>query len=175
MPSDLPFDRQCAALGELWRLIEERRTGEEELAASAAREHEGTAEEVKTAREALAQTQENELAELDAAFQQEQEELTTSQEEAEAAARQKLIDGRHRLESRVKKEREKVDGALNEALLVADSLAEDGEKKSRKQVETVRRDVAAGLEKIDGLWEQIEPLLARVELTREDVEADEKE
>jgi hypothetical protein len=168
--SEGPFDRQRAALGELWRMIEERRQGEEELTVSSARDEEAAVEEGEKARRALADAQERELAELDATFHTEQEDLTERQQAEETAARQSLAANRLHLETTEREERERIGGELRDALWMADSVLEGGEKRVQQHLEAVQRKVAAGEKRIASLWEEVTPLLARADLVRDDVE-----
>jgi hypothetical protein len=167
---DLLFDRARAALGELWRLLEERRRGEEELGSFSAQTVETAVAEGERARQALLDAQERERSELEADLRREQEGLAGRQAEEETAAQLSLADDRRRLETAERKDRERLDGELKEALWMADSVLEGGEKRIQEQLETVRHDAAAGAERIPALWQEAEPLLARVGLQREDVE-----
>src|SRR5437016_9185519 len=94
MPN-LPFDRERAALADVWQLIQERLHGEEALAAAASRLETTAIEKGRIEREALANNQERELAEVEAAFRREQEELARSQA-AEAENSQKLLATKRR-------------------------------------------------------------------------------
>jgi DNA segregation ATPase FtsK/SpoIIIE-like protein len=171
---DLLFDRERAALGELWRLIEERRAGEDDVAVGAARAEELAVDAGEKARQALAKNQERELAELDAAAQKEQEELTERFAGEEAAAQRFLADSRRHLEAEEKNGRARVDGALKDALWMADSVSEGERKHLQEQLDAVRNKVASAEERSDALWAEIEPLLDRVDLEREDIEPEEK-
>ncbi len=158
----------------MWRLIEERRAGEDEVAVGAARAEELAADTGDKARLALAKNQEGELAELDAAAQKEHEELTERFAAEEAAAQRFLADNRRRLETEEKNGRTRVDGVLKDALWMADSVSEGERRHLQEQLDTVRNKVASAENRSDALWKEIEPLLARVDLDREDVEPEGK-
>ncbi len=166
---DLLFDRQRTALIELWRLIEERRQGEEELAFSASRAEEAVLEKGEKSSKTLAVNQDRELAELDAAFQKEQEVLTSQQEAEEEAAQQALVDHVDQLETAEKEERTSIEDELKDALWMAESVAEGGQKRVQLQLATVQRQTVEVEERINALWQEVEPLLARFDLAREDV------
>jgi hypothetical protein len=167
---ELLFDRQRAALNELWRLVEERRVGEDELAARSQQEKDAAVDEGEAARQALEQKQAQELAELVAAFQKEQVKLTARQAAQDGETRRALLDERRQLDASEREKRSSIEGEMADALEVADSLQESGQKRIREQLESVKRDVADCSARIDAVWEQMDPLLARVELGREDVE-----
>jgi S-DNA-T family DNA segregation ATPase FtsK/SpoIIIE len=169
MPDQL-FDRQRAALVELRQLLEERRLGEEELTVSFTRGEQAAVEKGERARQTLAGDQEDERAARVAAFQKEQEELTRSQAAAEEAAQRKLLDRRQRLETQGKETRTRIESALREALWMAESVAEGGQKHVQQKLEAVQNQVVANQQRTDALWQEAETLLDQFDLDREDVE-----
>jgi hypothetical protein len=171
---DLLFDRERAALGELWRLIEERRAGEDDVTVAAARAEELAVDAGAQARQALARTQERELADLDATAEMEVEELTARAVADEATAQRFMDDTRRRLETEEKTGRARIDGALKDALWMADSVAEGQRKHLQEQLDTVQHKVGAAAERGEALWQEVDSLLARVELDRDDVQPDDK-
>src|SRR5258707_8334748 len=166
---DLLFDRQRGALDELWRLIEERRQGEAELTFSSAQAEETAVEKGERARKHLANKQEGELAALDAAFHQEQKDLTNRQAIEEVAAQRALIESRQRLETAERAERDRIGEEMRDALWMAESVLEGGQKRAQEQLEVVRHQLAGVEERIATLWQSVELLLARFDLVREDV------
>jgi DNA segregation ATPase FtsK/SpoIIIE, S-DNA-T family len=167
---DLLFDRQRTALVELRRLIEERLHGEEELAGSFTRREKAAVEKGERATRTLASQQERDLAQRDAAYQKDQEELAHSQAAVELAAQRKLQDDRQRLDTREQQGRALIASALKEALWMADSVAEGGQKRVQQQLESVQNQVADLKQRSAALWEEAEALLARFDLDSEDVE-----
>jgi hypothetical protein len=172
--SDVLFDRERAALAELWRLIEERRNGEAELTASAAQAEQGAINEGEEARQSLVESQERELARLDAAAHRESEDLKRRLSAEEAAAQRSFSDTRKRLEAEETKERGRIDQALKDALWIADSVSEGGQKRLKEHLDTTRRRVATGETRSEEVWAEVESLLARVGLERDDVEPEGK-
>ncbi len=135
---DLLFDRERAALTELWRLIEERRTGEEDLTFSSTRAERLATEEGEKTRQALAQKQTEELAELDAVMEQEEADLKRRLAAKDEAAKQSLSEKRRQLEKLEHDGRARIDQTLNDALWMADSVAEGGLKRLQEQVDAAR-------------------------------------
>jgi S-DNA-T family DNA segregation ATPase FtsK/SpoIIIE len=166
---DLLFDRQRGALGELWRLIEERRHGEKELSFSSTQAEETAIENGERARKDLATNQEGELAALDAAFHKEQEDLTNRQSAEESAAQKALVENRQRLEAKELAERDRIGEELRDALWMAESVLDGGQKRVQEQLEVVRHQVASVENRIAALWQIVDLLLARFDLQREDV------
>ncbi len=166
---DLLFDRQRAALADLWRLIEERRHGEDELTVSSAEAEQATVEKTERERKALTARQERELGEMDAAFHKEHDDLTNQQAAEEVAAQQAFVETRQRLEAEEKEQRARIGDEFREALWMAESVSEGGQKRVQQQLEAVRHQVKLAEERIDALWKEVEPLLARYDLDREDV------
>src|SRR5579872_1547498 len=159
--SDLLFDRERAALIDLRKLIEERRQGEDELTASATRVEKLAVEKRDKARQELANNQERELTDLDAAFRLEQEELAQRHTAEESAAQKAFADDRQRLEETEQTQRARIDGELREALWMAESVSEGGQKRVQQHLEMVQHQVAAGEQRITLLWQAVEPLLKR--------------
>src|SRR5262249_1295216 len=79
-----------------------------------------------------------------------------------------------RLEAEETKERTRIDQALKDALWIADSVSEGGQKRLKELLETTRRRVATGETRAEEAWAEVESLLARVGLEREDVEPEGK-
>jgi hypothetical protein len=170
MPEELLFDRERAALAELLRLVEERRDAEVDQTTTHVRAKESALEDGERIHKELAAGRETDLLALDAAFEQQQQELTRRFEEQEAAAQRALIDNRRRIDSDEQETREKLETQLKDTLWTADSLLEGGLKRVKEQRETIERKVASAEEQAASLWRDLTPLLARVGLTREDVE-----
>jgi hypothetical protein len=168
--ADLPFDCQRAALAELWRLIEELRQGDEQLTTSSRQARDASIQEGEKKRQLLLAGQERELAELEAACRKEEEELLARQVAEEEAAQQELTDNRHRLETQEREGRHEIDVERDEATWLATSVLEGGQKGVEQQIKDVQRQVQAGQERIEALWAKMLPVLARVDLDREDVE-----
>jgi hypothetical protein len=171
---DLLFDRERAALGELWRLLEEYRHGDEELTASSAQARQTALDDGERERQALARRQAQELADLDSSFHREQEELTRRGAAEEEEAERSLAEGRERLDTSERQERERLEGNLKDALWMAASVLEGGQKGVKEEVAALQHKVAAGAGRGEALWKEVEPLLARVDLDREDVEPEGK-
>src|SRR5437879_3465164 len=89
---DLPFDRQRAALVALWRLIEERRHGEDDLTFSAAQAEEAVVAKGEQTRKTLENNHERELAERDAGFHMEIDLLSDSQKAEELAGQRAFAE-----------------------------------------------------------------------------------
>ncbi len=172
MPDPL-FDRARAALGELLRLIEERRASEDELATSATRDDKSARDKEEQELATLAENQARELADLDAASRKEVKTLSARLAAEETAAQSAIADERRRLEAEEREGRAHLDGVLKDAQWMADSVAEGERKELQEQLQAVRREVKSGEERGETLWTNVEPLLARVELEREDVELEE--
>ena len=171
---DLLFDRECAALGELWRLIEARRAGAEELSVASVRDEQiGRAAE-ENELQILTEKQERERAETDAATQKEEKSLSVRLAAEEAVAQSALAEERRRLEAEEREGRERIEGALKDALWMADSVAEGERKNLQEQLQTVRSKAKAHEEQIASRWTELEPLLSLVALEREDVEPEKK-
>jgi energy-coupling factor transporter ATP-binding protein EcfA2 len=171
---DLLFDRERAALCTLWQMLEERRTAEEELTFTSTKAREAVVADGEAAQEALLGKQERELTGLDAAFHKEQEGLIGRLKADEDEAQQALAEDRQRLETEEREGRERIDGVLKDALWMADSVTEGGQRRLQDQLESARRLVADSEVRIDALWKSMEPLLARVGLDREDLEPEGK-
>ena len=100
--SDLLFDRERAALNDFSAANRGRRAGEDELTVDAARLETEAVAAGEKARRALANKHEQELAELDAAAEKEQNELTGRNVVEDAEAQQELADARSHLETEEK-------------------------------------------------------------------------
>ena len=67
---------------------------------------------------------------------------------------------------------EKTRTEYKDKLWTADSLLEAGEKEARDRYDDLKRKVAASARRIEGIWSEAAPRLARVRLTREKVAFD---
>jgi hypothetical protein len=168
--SELLFDRERAALGALQRLIEERRRFEQELTTTFAQDEETALAEGGAARQALAADQERETADLEAAARKEMEALVLRHKVEEQNAQRMLADCRKALDTSEKEERARLDLTMRDALWMADSILEGGQKRIQEQVDAVQRAAAEIEERIESVWKQAEPLLIRFDLAREDLE-----
>jgi hypothetical protein len=168
--SDLPFDRLRTGLGQLWRLIEELRRGEQELTASFSRSQEAAVAETEEKRQRLIDTQEGELALLDANSRREEEELQSRHAAEEDAAQRSLAANRLRLEVTEREERERIEGELKDALWLASSVLDGGRTGVQEQLTEAHRKVEEGRERSARLRKEVVPVLARVDLEWVDIE-----
>ena len=168
--SDLLFDRERAALVELRQLLEERRHGEDELSVSSAQQEQAAVEKGTQDRQALASNHDGELAELDASFLKEEEEVLARQKAEAKSAQKAAAEKLKSLEAAEQETRSRVGGELRDALWLAESIAEGGQKRVQQQLDKVRHQVTVNEERIAALWKDAEPLLARFDLERADVE-----
>src|SRR6516165_6710728 len=113
---ELLFDRQRAALTELWQLVEERHHGEGQLNAIATEAWETAVTEGEKTRREMVARHARELAELDAAQRKEQTDLAHRKRADEESVQQVFTDKRHRAEKAEKVERARLENALKEKL-----------------------------------------------------------
>jgi hypothetical protein len=171
---DLLFDRQRAALLELWQLIEERRHGEGELNAIATQAWETAVTEGEKTRQELVGRHERELAEMNGGFRKEQESLTHRKAADEETVQRSFSEKKHRLDKAEKEEKSRLEGELKEALWMADSVLEGGQKRVQDHLDTVKHQTTTAEEQIAALWQAVDPLLDRVEMDRDDIEPEQK-
>lgn len=173
MPTDPSlFDRERAAFARLLQLVRDRAAGErtltDEFAAAAAEAD----REVQKARRTNAASRKKTLEELESGHAAATADLTGRLDAAQADADRKRHDVRKRAVNQYSTALEKTRTEYKDKLWTADSLLEAGEKEARDRYDDLKRKVAAANRRIEGIWSEAAPRLARVGLTREQVTFD---
>jgi len=164
------YERQRTALRELVALIEERTQSETNVQDAYKTGRDSADREIHKSRKTITASREKELGEIETAFTDEKQDLTSRfeatrdrlQSEQEESARVIGIDADNaRYEAKSK---------YKDALWTLDSLREASEKRAEDHLETARRKIAAGRERMVGMWEDVEPRIERFGYSRAELE-----
>ena len=167
---DVLFDRERTALAELRQLIKSAGTVRTNWPLPQAAFNKPPSRRLRRPK-ALANEQQRKLAELDAASEQQREELVQRQAAEEEEALRTHTANLERLENAEHEARTRIGGELRDALWLAESISEGGQKRVQEHLTAVRYQMTAHEERNHHtLWKEVEPLLARFDLEREDVE-----
>jgi hypothetical protein len=164
------FDRERTALVRLTDTIRKRAEAEAQLAAAFQAASDKAEREVSRARKTNAAAREKELAELDAAHAKATHEIAARFDAEQHAAIRARDQRRVVIVDKFKAAEQRGRTEYKDRLWSLDSLLEAGEKKAHDQMELLQRKAAAGKERVEELWQEATPLLARVRIPRERVE-----
>ena len=170
MPTDPSlFDRERAAFAKLLQLVRDRAAGERSLTDEFAAATAEADRDVQKARRTNATSRKKTLEEQEASHTAALADLTGRLDAAQADADRKRHDVRKRAVNQYSAALDKTRTEHKDKLWTADSLLEAGEKEARDRYDELKRKVAAANRRIEGVWSEAAPRLARVRLTREQV------
>ncbi len=173
MPTDMSFfDRERAAFARLLQLVRDRAAGERAIADAFAAAAAEADREVQKARRTNAAARKKALEELESAHRAAMADLTGRSDAALADADRKRHEVRKRAVNEFSAALEETRGKHRDKLWTVDSLYEAGEKEARDRYEELKRKVAASAKRIEGIWAEAGPRLARVGVARDTVAAD---
>ncbi len=164
------FERERAALVRLVDAVRERAAAEGELTTTHAAAVERAERDVSRARRANAAAAQKDLSERDSGHAAAAAERAAAYEAERAAADATLAERKAQMHDRYQKASQKGKTEFKDRLWTLDSVREGGEKQARDQYETLLRKAAGGEGRVAALWASADPLLARVGLTRGDIQ-----
>jgi hypothetical protein len=173
MPTDPSlFDQERAAFARLLQLVRDRAAGERSIADAFAAAAAEADREVQKARRTNAASRKKALEELEGGHQTAAADLTGRYDAAQADADRKRHEVRKRAVNQYSAALEKTRGEHRDKLWTVDSLHEAGEKEAGDRYDELKRKAALSAKRIEGIWTEAEPRLARVGLTRAKVAFD---
>ncbi|HET6573024.1 MAG TPA: hypothetical protein VFG68_05435, partial [Fimbriiglobus sp.] len=173
MPTDPSlFDRERASFAQLLQLVRDRAAGERALTDEFAAATADADREVQRTRRTNAVSRKKELGELASVHSAALADMTGRLDAALADADRKRHDVRKRAVNEYSTALEKARTDYKDKLWTADSLLEAGEKEARDRYDDLKRKSSAAARRVEGLWAEATPRLARVRLSREKVAFD---
>ena len=169
MPDNF-FDRERAALQRLADGVRVRAAAEAELATAFQAAGDKAERETNRARKANAAAREQELGGVDTAHADAMQDITSRADADQFTATRTRDDRRGSLTEKFRAAEQRARDEYQEKKWTAESALEAGEKQAKDQLESLKRKVVAGLERVDELWHEADPLLARGRVARDDVE-----
>ncbi len=166
------FDRERSAFAKLLQLVRDRAAGERSLTDEFAAATAEADREVQKTRRTNAAARKRTLEEMESGHAAALADLTGRLDAAQADADRKRHDVRKKAVNQFSAALEKTRTEYQDRLWTADSLLEAGEKEARDRYDELKRKTAAAARRIEGLWADATPRLARVRLTREQVAFD---
>src|SRR5262245_58821176 len=148
----LLFDRQRTAAADLVNLIEERRRDETACRSRYDLAEEDTCNKGNETLQRLARQCEQELADLDAAFEREQEELSSVYAADRQAEEKSYQEGVRRIEFEQREARQKLEREMQDVLWAADSLLEAGQKRVQQKKSKLEHEIELSRQRAETLW-----------------------
>ncbi len=168
MPA-LLLDRLRFTLSSLLRVFDQRQRGQEEYFKKFTHAEESTREKADKALQQRQEQRDRELAEFDSNYDREVARIEARLAAEEQAQKTSFTEAVARLDEEEKQSRARLEAELKDAFWTADSLLEGGQKRVQEQQDTLQHKVKEVREKGEKLWSELQPLLTRFEIEREDL------
>jgi len=165
------FDQERAALVRLTDAVRARATAESDLTAAFQAATDKADREVGRARKANAAARDKTLADLDAAHADAAQVIEGRHAADQFATNRGRDERREATAERFKAAERKGKTEYQDKLWSFDSLLEGGDKRAKDQLDSLQRKAAAGLERVEGLWDDAAPLVEKAGTTRAAVDA----
>ena len=165
------FERERSALVRLVEAVQQRAAGEAEVTTTHLSATERAEREINRARRSNAAGVQKELADLESEIAATTTQAETAFQDEQVAVDRQHAERRAQLTDKFTKAHEKAKTAYKDRLWTIDSILEAGQKEAQDKLDGQLRTAEGGEKRIGELWKQTDPHLARVKLTRGDVQA----
>ncbi len=164
------FDLERAASARLIEAIQSRLTAEAELTSVFQIAEEKAEKEVARTRKTNNATRQSELAKLEEEHTREALEITRKYDAEQFAVSRTREESRERKTEKYEAAMQRGQVEFKDRIWHIDSMLEAGEKAAKEQLESLQRKAAGGLERVEKLWTDTEPVLQRGRTQRVEVE-----
>jgi DNA segregation ATPase FtsK/SpoIIIE, S-DNA-T family len=172
MSQEMLFDRQRAALVRLQKLVKDRALGEQSISSASTAASAEAEKEIQKARRQNAIARKKATDELDASHQTKLAEFSEQYTADVATYAEERVQTRKKTVDQYSKQLEKLRGEHQDKLWTVDSLREAGDKESLDRYQEAKRKATASAKHFEAVWEQANPVLNSVGLSREIVSFD---
>lgn len=163
------FERERDTLGKLRKLITGRAADEARIAAAWQQSADEAEKEVTRSRKQIAGSRKKAIDEQEACYEQTATALVSKYESRQSAADRKRIEELQYSLGRFEEANGKTKNAYQERLWMIDSQFEAGDKEINDDQQKQLRKAEAGRKRADATWAEVDPVLDRVLITRDDV------
>ncbi|CAN5632581.1 hypothetical protein BH11PLA2_BH11PLA2_13410 [soil metagenome] len=167
--SDSLFEAERTALAKLRTLITERAATEGTIATAWQQASDEAEKEVQKARKVVATAREKAIGEEEAAYEELAGSIVSKYEGRQQAADRARMSGLQQSLAKFEDANEKARTAHKDRLWTIDSLFEAGEKEIADELQKQLRKADAGRRRADSSWAEVDPVLDRVGVTRDDI------
>jgi hypothetical protein len=169
MPENF-FDQERAATARLIEAVKARSIAEAELETTFQAAADKAEREVARARKLNAAARQSDLAQVEEVHARAESEIARKFDAEQLAISRAREEGRERKTERYQAAEERGRVEYKDRLWHIDAMLEAGEKAAKEQLESLQRKAAGGLERVQKLWDDAEPVLQRGRTLREEVE-----